>query len=133
MYICKFYIHVQADNMVPFQVIEVVNIPDTLQGRFQSRDNSAALHREAHLQSVPVLSQEHPTAVPAPSKLVRTKYGAWYLPPRSWKLRKKDEVSSRSCCGLVLLRRTCVDRERLCGQEGCCCPTCLSLYLSSSI
>ena len=87
--------------MVPFQVIEVVNIPDTLWGRFQSREDSAALYREAHQQSVPVLSQEHATAAPAPSKLVRTKYGAWYLTPRSWKLRKKDEVSSRGCYGLV--------------------------------
>ena len=96
--------------MVPFQVVEVVNIPETLQGRFASRDSSAASYRGDYQQLAPASLETRATAVPAPSKLVRTKYGAWYLPPRSWKLRKKEEVNS----GRVLWTSTVMgDARRL--------------------
>lgn len=84
--------------MVPFQVVELGNIPEMLRDRYQSRNNSAASSRRGYQRQwpPPTPSEDHTSAAPAPSKLVRTKYGAWYLPPRTWKLRRKDEVSSRS-------------------------------------
>ena len=105
--------------MVPFQVVEVVNIPETLRDRFQSRDNSAMPCQEGYQRPAPAPCEEHSSALPVPSKLVRTKYGAWYLPPRTWKLRKQGEVS-----GTSLLRTTIRPTKTvLVFRMVCCCST----------
>ena len=68
--------------MLPFQVIEVGNIPASLREAFQSRNSSATSSSRYAVVDVPRTY----------SGLVKTKYGAWYLPPRTWKRMHVDEV-----------------------------------------
>jgi hypothetical protein len=68
-------------DVLPFQVIEVGNIPASLREAFQSRNSSATSSSRYAVVDVPRTY----------SGLVKTKYGAWYLPPRTWKRMHVDE------------------------------------------
>ena len=92
----------------------MANIPLSLREAFQSRNSSATSHTEYKVVDVPNLSGQS-------SRLVKTKYGAWYLPPKTWKLKQVDEVDQLCVCARV---RVCV-----CVRVCMCVCVCACMYV----
>ena len=131
--------------MAPIQVVELDAVPNELKARSHSRasqqsDKSRNLYHYYGYQNVGPKSVEIHVSVIAirqfnhnyfsycvyvlqdrteGKRVVKTKYGAWYLPKKLWKLRQWDEV----CISMVLLH--CAVKTFVCVCAYLCVCVCV--------